>query len=59
MTKSDAIAWAFIAVIVFVLGWIKDRVFGEPGRRPSLRTRMYLQARKERKQRDARVKLGH
>ena len=50
MTKSDGIALVFLAVFVLALGWLRDKLRGYLRNRPSLRTRMYLQARKERKQ---------
>jgi len=50
MTKSDGVARVFVAVFVLALGWLRDKLFGYLRNRPSLRTRMYLRARKERKQ---------
>jgi hypothetical protein len=49
MTKADHVAIAFLFVIVLTLGWLKDKLISYFIHRPSLRTRMYLQARKERK----------
>jgi hypothetical protein len=52
MTRSDGVALVFLGIFVLALGWLRDKLFAYLRNRPSLRTRLYLQTRKERKQRN-------
>jgi hypothetical protein len=50
MTRPDGIALLTITFLVFGMTYLRDRLFQYLIRRPSLKTRMYLQSRKRRKE---------